>query len=487
MSKFNTPNTNHTLTENLAGGEAYQESPKLELASVLLTSFVEDQFYKSAGDGIKTITKLIDKIADKKFPAKAAIYARTKFGMRSVTHVVAAELANRVKGEVWTKNFYRDVVYRPDDVTEILAYYSKKFGKPIPNSLKKGLGLALGKFDAYQLAKYRKDESEVALVDAVNLVHPKPTEKNREALEKLVKDELKSFDTWETELTKAGQVAKDDEEKEQLKADAWAKLIAEKKIGYFALLRNLRNILEQAPEVVDQAIVLLQDEALIKKSLVLPFRFATALEQIEQVDGVESISVRKVIAALSKALDISVSNVPTFDGSTLVVLDESGSMGDKGDPKSPFSIGSLFAAVLVKSNNADFMGFADSAAYRNLNTSDSTLTIQELIDRRRNNGGTNFHAPFQVANKAYDRIIILSDMQGWMGYDAPTRDLAMYKSRTGANPKVFSFDLQGYGTLQFPENNVYCLAGFSEKIFDIMKLLETDRKALISEIEKVEL
>ena len=40
---------------------------------------------------------------------------------------------------------------------------------------------------------------------------------------------------------------------------------------------------------------------------------------------------------------------------------------------------------------------------------------------------------------------------------------------------------------QFPENNVYCLAGFSDKIFDIMKLLESDKKALVKKIEEVEL
>ena len=39
--------------------------------------------------------------------------------------------------------------------------------------------------------------------------------------------------------------------------------------------------------------------------------------------------------------------------------------------------------------------------------------------------------------------------------------------------------------MQFPEQNVYCLAGFSEKVFDIMKLLEEDRQALIHRIESV--
>ena len=41
--------------------------------------------------------------------------------------------------------------------------------------------------------------------------------------------------------------------------------------------------------------------------------------------------------------------------------------------------------------------------------------------------------------------------------------------------------------MQFPEQSVYCLAGFSEKIFDIMKLLETDKHALINKINSIKI
>lgn len=56
-----------------------------------------------------------------------------------------------------------------------------------------------------------------------------------------------------------------------------------------------------------------------------------------------------------------------------------------------------------------------------------------------------------------------------------------YKNKYGANPFVYSLDLAGYGTLQFPENNVFALAEFSDKVFDIMKLMETDKQALYNE------
>lgn len=475
MSRFN-QKTIGTKTVNLAGGQAYSQTPELELISILLTSFANDQFYREANDTFNQLKELI-KLCDKKFVAKAAIYARTQFGMRSITHVLASELAKYISKSDWAKEFYNRIVYRPDDMTEILSYHTSKNGK-IPNSIKKGFAKAFDKFDKYQIAKYRCENKEFKLIDVVNLVHPKPIESNKEALKLLVKGELKSFDTWETELSKTGQIASNDEEKAELKKEVWVNLIESGKIGYFALLRNLRNIIEQAPEIANKAMQLLMNENMIKKSLILPFRYITAFEEIEKLNA--GRVVRDVLMTLNKAVDISIANVPKFDGDTLVVLDVSGSMSGK-----PAVIGSLFSAVLVKSNNADFMVFSDNAKYVNVSPMDSTITIANTI--RFASGGTNFQAIFNTANKKYDRVIILSDMQGWIGYHTPVNEFNQYKSRIGANPFIYSFDLNSYGSMQFPEKNVFCLAGFSEKIFDIMKLLEQDRNALINEINKVDI
>lgn len=478
MSRFNQVSQG-IKTTNYAGGKAYTQSPELELVSILLTSFTNDQFYRSADDTFDRLKELI-KYCDKKFVAKAAIFARTRFGMRSISHVVAAELAEHISREEWAKDFYKQIIYRPDDMLEIISYYFANKGEKLSNAIKKGFAKAFDKFDNYQLAKYRGENKQVKLIDVVNLVHPKPTEKNEEALSLLVKNQLKSFDTWESELVRAGQAAESEEEKQELKKEVWVKLIREKKIGYFALLRNLRNIIKQAPEIVQEAIQLLTDENLIKNSLVLPFRFVTAYDEIEQLTEPNGVVIRDVLMALNQALDISLNNIPKFDGRTLVALDTSGSM--KGNPA---KIGSLFAAVLIKSNNADLIMFSDEARYKNVNPIDSTMTIAKRL--RFADGGTNFKDIFRVAKGKYDRIIILSDMQGWIGYDTPVREFRNYCERFKANPFVYSFDLNSYGTMQFPEDRVFCIAGFSEKVFDIMKLLEQDKHALINEIKKIEL
>lgn len=473
MPRFNTPSIGTKIT-NLAGGKSYSQSHELELVSILITSFANDQYYRSAKNTFDRLKELV-KMCDKKFVAQAAIYARTQFGMRSITHVVASELAKYIGGEKWAKDFYSAIVYRPDDMMEILSYHSANNGK-IPNSMKKGFAGAFNKFDRYALAKYRGEGKGFKLIDVVNIVHPIPVEKNGEAIKALVNGELKSFDTWESELTKAGQSASNDDEKAEFKKEAWVKLIREKKLKYFALLRNLRNIMEQAPEVLDDAIEMLCDESVIKKSLVLPFRYMTAADEISKVNS--GSDARKVLIGINKAIDISISNVPKFDGNTLIVLDVSGSMSGR-----PATIGSLFSAVLLKSCNADFMLFSDRAQYVNYNPMDSTITIANSL--RFASGGTNFHSIFETANKKYDRIVILSDMQGWIGYNSPVSTYNEYKKRTGANPFIYSFDLAGYGSMQFPESNVFCIAGFSEKILDVMKLVEQDKNALINKIKGV--
>lgn len=477
-----------TKTINKAGGKAYKETTELELVSVLLTSFVNDKFYESKNEQLDRLSSLVASIADKKFAAKAAIYARNEFGMRSITHALAGELAYLVKGQEWVKNAIYRIVKRPDDMLEILGYYGNKYGKPFPNSLKKGLSKAVHKFSEYQLAKYRGETSDTKLVDLFNIVHPVPkTEAEKDVYARLMKGELKSNQTWEFKMTQAGQEVEDlqnevekSEKLSELKKEVWKEMLTEKKLGYFALLRNLRNIIKQAPEYLDIALGQLQDEESIKKSLVLPFRFDTAVKTLSE-DG---LTDRKVITALSNALDISLSNVPVYNGKTLIVVDVSGSM--QGNP---LRIASLFASILFRSNNdAEVMLFSNNAKYlSSLNPQDSTITIARNIVDASHPGGTNFHSIFLEANKAYDRVIILSDMQGWVGYDTPVRQFNGYCSKYKCNPFIYSFDLAGHGTLQMPQDKIFCIAGFSDKIFDAMKVMEQDKNALINEINKIEI
>lgn len=488
MARFNTTADRPTVTTNLAGGEAYTESPKLELASLVLTSLVNDQYYRKASDAIEQTAKLVDACGPE-YSAKVALFARHEFGLRSISHVVAGEVArHRFPGK---RDFFASIPRRVDDISEILSYYFSRHAKAsskegrkhvLPKAMQRGLADSLNRFDAYQLAKYRGEGRGMSLIDVVNLLHPKPTVVNAEAMAALMKDALRSDDTWEALLSAAGK----DEDK---RSAAWATLLSERKLGYLALLKNLRNIHQQAQSAtVEVALEQLTHGPSIQRSLVLPFRFITASRELEKLSD-----TKDVLNAVARAANISVQNIPQLPGRTLVAIDVSGSMdraigGNKETTCMDVAI--MFGAALAQKQNVEVMAFTDDAQYISLRGIDLFGDIQTIKSKVKPLG-TNFHSIFQTANKPYDQIVILSDMQAWMssadGYyntnGNPRASFADYRAKHSCNPRVFSFDLTGYGSLQFPEQNVYALAGFSDRVFDVMALLQEDRNALVNRIE----
>lgn len=497
MSRFNATKSNYSAgpqTINRAGGSAYKESPQLQLVSLLLSSFVQDQFYRSATGQLVELANLAEGMKDKRFLGKAAIYARKEFGMRSITHALAAEIARLVKGETWTGNFFTQIVDRPDDMLEIVSYYLKLYGnkhttdkgrtvsRPLPNAMKRGfrnkLSLSKGEggFDEYQLAKYRKDNAEFSMIDLINLLHPQ----SNKAINKLMRGQLRTTgQTWESTVSAAGTA----ENVEEAKTQAWGDLLSRGRLGYMALIKNLRNISQTKDDnVIKMAAEALVDENKILKSRVFPFRLQTAYDELRKANA-----NRRLIDGLHDAVDISLGNIPNLPGKTLVALDTSGSMTwHKGDDnKTPLRIGSLFASALYKQLNADIIHFSHNAEYLNPTTRQSVLQMANWIEDKAYAGGTNFSAIFDKADKAYDRIIILSDMQSWIGNTEQA--FKSYSKKYNVNPSLYCFDLQGYGDLQFPQSKVYTMSGFSEKILNIMEVLEQDKQALVHLIEKVEL
>lgn len=487
MSRFNILSSAKSApdTTNRAGGEAYRASAEYRLASLLLTSFVNDQFYRDANGVLVELTDLIGRV-DPGFAARAAVYARKEYGMRTITHAAAALLSKHLSGHAAAKAFYDQIVVRPDDMLEIRAALKLMGEHKLTNGMKKGFAAAFDRFDGYQIAKYRADNKDIKLVDMVNLVHPVPTGRNAAALRALVDGTLTNTETWEAKLSAAGTAATSDEDKADRKAAAWSELLRENKLGYFALLRNLRNILTQAPELVTTACEQLVDEKRLRGSKVLPFRLLTAYKQFGGSDQNE----RRVLDALERAADLACANVPQLEN-TLVVIDNSGSMASwtAGSKHALCNeTGALFGFALAKRSGADLMEFGTSARMISYRNSQTALDFAMNFDKNNKVGhGTDFKAIFNKIEKRYDRIVIFSDMQGWGGYFGPQDSFKEYKARTGADPFIYSVDLAGYGSLQFPETKVATMAGFSEKMFEVMAMVETDPQALINRVRAVEL
>lgn len=523
MGKYNKQKEGVKPVQNLEGGMGFKMNLEYELIS-MLSSGMENNFYEKESEREKRLSDVINALAKKNpvFVAKALIYARTVIGQRSVTHVGSVMLAKYLSGTQLGAKFFSKrmkkenkggIVYRLDDMHEILSYYLlRENSKSIPNSIKKGFKNVLENSDEYELAKYQAKSKDISLVDIVNLVHPKPNEKMMDVFRKLMVGELKQFNTAEDKNTKSGQeVAKQvksgelttEEAKEklnELKSENWKELICSGKIGYFALLRNLRNIVTQSDDTTFyKALDILIDGKRVRESLVFPHQIDLAFEVI--LDEYNGNRLTSLLTAINKAYELSIPNLKNLftHGKTAVVFDTSGSMesswgpmyiGSKSTKKRPVDKAALIAATLSKAIGSDMFHFASSCERIKYNPLDSIATIRETNTKKigRVGHGTSFSSIFDtlLTEGKYDRIFVISDMQGSDSLSTSS-SYKKYCTKYGT-PYVYSINLCGYSTTMFkPQKKVIDLFGYSKDIYEYIKVAEIDPEKILKEINAIEI
>lgn len=475
MSKFNETIATNAKTTNLAGGTAFSLGTKDKLMSQVLTSFFKEPKYygDNSNEIVQTIRDVVKK--DPKFIANLAIYARNVLHMRSITHVLVTELAHDTRGKKYVRQVVSKVVERPDDMTEIMSNYLATYGKPIPNSLKKGLGDAFKTFDEYSLAKYNRTNKAVKLKDIYLLCRPSPKNDDQYNLwRKLINDTLEVPVTWETQISTRGN-----------KKEVWEDLIEGNKLGYMASLRNLRNILNVDASNFNKLLDKLGNPEAIRKSKQLPFRFLSAYREIESNNN--GTKVRKTLNTLEDAISISVENMLRLSGTTFLTNDNSGSMESKLSDKGNVSyndVGAMLMSIASKfCDNAITSVFGED--FKVVNVSDRDGIISNMKKFANTNVGHSTYMyksiEYLLSNKIHvDRIIVFSDMQAYGDYSygwnraniSVQKLLDEYKKQVNPNVWVHSIDLTGHGTAQMKGNKVNLVSGWSDKVLDYIGLVE---------------
>lgn len=555
MSKYNAKAEGVKPTVvNAMGENAYQLSAKEELVSTCMTTFLSgDHYYETEKEVVNRIVNKLNEV-DPLFAAKLALYVRNEGNLRSVSHLIAATIAKRASGTEWSKRFYNKIVVRPDDMSEILSAYAvqnkmdlKKIRK-IPNAIKKGFKTALERLDAYQIDKYKMNSRQVKMLDLVNLFHPKGTQRNQQAYHNLVNGEslagLYASKVLEKEMTKAGQKTqgKSVQEKEAAKKEAIENVLSNVKgMPIMNLLRNLRNIILYAPKSVDDACAQLTNETAVLNSRLLPFRFATAYEEIEKMsfsDKKSDTSIafeedynnqtitatefaklkEKVLNAIEDALQISCQNIPELEGNTAILIDHSGSVrGDSGGSSrvSAFSktttamIGNLFGSMMAYRQKNVYIGlFGDRLIPVKIDRSQRLLDFNKRsFDKGANCGGGteqgiyDFFRQAVREKKKIDNIIVFSDCQigssgstSWYGTSGTERSATfqdLIKQFRKINPlcNIIVVDIhntRGNNVFYKPER-VLNIAGWSANIFDVIKSNTKGFGAILKEIEAIEI
>ena len=489
MGQFNKKVQSSRKTTTYEGGEAYTKTLEDEWTNMLFSFMLQSGnhgYYRTVDEAQQRYIELTEQMIEKRgafFIGKAAVFSRNVLGMRTISELTAAML-NKYQFQT-KRQFYANYFRRPDGVGEVFAAIDS-LGDKRSHALVRGVADYLSSLNAYQVGKYPMRNHAYTMHDIINICHPKS-----EVIDLYQKGQLPAPDTWESAIH-----SKHGEERE----NEWKRLVEEKLLGYMALVRNLRAILNCSfvtiPWIKEHLVPQITNEAAIKKSLIFPYQIYTAYKMLRNALPFE------VEGALVRAFEISIQNMPEMPGKSLVVLDVSGSMDAPLSKNNALSIKeacAVYAAVMYSSDkfNCDFIKFGNHATY--FKNTAKNINIFSLIKRMADNDGmgygTEIASVFHTIDKHYDRIFLFSDMQvmdmapGSWYFDDPTPAHTLFDNykETYGDSKIYSFDLGNYRTQVVSDrSDLVYITALNDTVFKIIEMMEDPKKSLIDIVNTYE-
>ncbi len=520
-SLFNKTSPSRTIktanTVNAAGGKAYKLSDKHALAQLVVTGTFADQHYTTAEQQLAAIKKLLTEV-DSTFVAKLAVYARENAYMKDTPAALLAFLAY-VDVESMKKVFDRVVNNGRMLRNFVQLVRSGEFGrKSLGNAPKKAV---------QRWIENRKDVAlfndsvgnEPSLADVIKMVHPRPTNAERAALYgyicgKEVVPNKKAMKFRKIEGTKTEvaqtvnfqdlpQVVKDFENFKNgkttetpnvsfqmltaldLSSQNWIDLALKSSFTQVRMNLNTfnRHGVFNNKEVLKKIVNKLTDKEEVSKSKLFPYQVMMSYFNVD-----DSLP-KEIKDALHDTLDLSVENVPSFDGKQVYVFpDVSGSMqspatGHRGTATSKATcihIAALVSATILRKNkDAVVMPFDTTVHSTNsISARDSILTNAEKLAKF-GGGGTSCEVVLNKLNRDKskgDLLIYVSDNASWYNstqyYGNATAVANEWKEFKNRNPKakMVCINIQSDPTTQIQDDgDVLNIGGFNDELFTTIK------------------
>ena len=475
MSKFNAKKQGAERVASYEGAELYAKNFEEEWVNFLFSCMMQDGFYESSEVQQERYVALTDQMIAKygpEFAAKAAVYSRNELGMRSISELTAA-IVNDHKFDT-KRAFFRKFFRRPDDVAEVFGAIDAIGGKR-SHALVRGAGDYISSLGGYQISKYKMKGKDYNLFDLINITHA-----HSAAIDAYKRGELAPADTWENRISNAGN--KEERDKN------WIDMVDNHNLGYLALIRNLNNILDAAPDygwIKERVCPQIVNREAIKRSLVFPYQIYTAYKNLKCDNNYVKV-------ALEEAFVISVDNMPRLEGNTAIVLDVSGSMCSAISPRSNMSIkevGAVYAtAIMIQNKDSDFIKFGDRGRLVDYNVKANGPFY--IIDKMQHNDGLGYGTDISSVFKDilprtlknYNRIFLISDMQimgshssyGW--YYRGEDPIKLVNRYLAHHPEthMYSYDLGNYHSqIVNPDSGkIMLLTSLNEKVLDMIALVE---------------
>ncbi|MFF9042274.1 TROVE domain-containing protein [Streptomyces sp. NPDC014892] len=487
------------------GGAAYARTPKMELFLLSVANMVgHHTFYEDAAARDKRYAQLVRKLAvsDPEWTLGLLGWLRTEAHMRTASLVGAAEFV-RARLDAGAVGFSRQavsaVLQRADEPGELLAYWTSRHGRRIPQPLKRGIADAARRlYTGRALLKYDTASHPYRFGDVIELTHPSPDPRrpwqgdlfkyaidrrhhpdralppsgatllaaHRELMAVPVEERrpLVTAPGGSERLNAAGMTWESVAGWLQgpLDAAVWEALIPS--MGAMALVRNLRN-LDQAG-VSDRAAaevaarISCPDE--VRRSRQFPFRYLAAHRNAPS---------RRWEEALETALGHSLANVPELPGRTLILVDRSGSMFDRPSEHTQLNradSAAIFGTALAhRAARADLVEFGSDSRRVELAPGEPVLRV---LDRFHDLGGTNTALALRRHYDRHDRVVMVTDEQaGPSQWSNPLRAIPL-------RIPVYTWNLAGYAPAHAPSGpHHHTFGGLSDAAFRLIPLIEVGK------------
>ncbi|GIF06713.1 TROVE domain-containing protein [Actinoplanes siamensis] len=492
------------------GGAGYAHDTKSELFLLAVANFVgEKTFYEGAEGRDQRFAALVRKVAvdDPEWTTRFLGWLRTDANLRSASLAGALEAAKAMRdaGTAGGRAVVRAVLQRADEPGEALAYWISTYGRSLPKPVKRGIADAATRlYTERALLKYDTAAHAVRFGDVLDLTHPAPAAgkpwqgalfqhaldrrhgrgatppaalrmlaanaalRDRAAGDPGALLDPEALDragmTWEDALSLAGP--------EVDRARLWTALIPS--MGYMAILRNLRNFDEAGvgDDVAGRVCARLADPAEVARSRQFPYRFLAAYEQAPSP---------RWGAALDKALQLSLGNLPALPGRSLILVDTSASMSSGGFSRrsamSPVKAAAVFGVALAaRGERVDLHGFADGVFRHEVRPGASVIREVDRFVRRVGEvgHGTRIAESVRATLRGHDRVVIISDMQTFAPHDGGDVT-AVVPART----PLYGFNLGGYRRTAFDAGRPGRVefGGLTDATFRMIPLLEGGQRA----------
>lgn len=528
---FNKTTPSVKTTVNNAGGLAYCKDAKNSLAQFACTGTFNGTFYCDASTILSQLKDIVKK-CDDRFIAQVAVYSRNSSFMKDMPAYLVAVLAAR--GSDYFSSTFQKVIDN---------------GKMLRNFVQIGRSGEAGKVINMSASRVRKAinkwfesrSSEVifrnsignnpSMKDILRMARPKPENDEKSALYAYLRDSklinnvfvtlnknggimyanawdnlpeiVKQYENFKKNRT--GEIPEVDFRmldsiltKDQMR-EVWEK---QTNAGWHMLRMNLNNFEKygvlQSATTLKRVVSRLKDAQEIKKSKVFPYQIMNTYINTDVNSEIK--------LALQDALDISLENVPKFNGNGFVCVDTSGSMNSSvtGNSATPskvtcVQVAGLFASSILRHNpNTQVIPFDTRVHLVSLNPRDSVMTNAQKLNR--GGGGTDCACALRHINQNNGRgdyVVFISDNESWsgsgyyrnQGNTGLMQEWKIFKSRN-PHAKLICIDITPGSTSQSkPEKDVLQVAGYSDNVMTVISsfLDNSSVNFWIKEIESVNL